>query len=562
MPSTLRIRFSLIFLLTLAFPALPGFTPECQAAKAPEEDILRLDSGPIVRNPDGVYQGIPYAAPPTGDLRWKAPQPAPAWTEPREFDEPGPVCPQPTADGDPMSEDCLYLNVTTPARSPDARLPVMVYIHGGAFIGGAGSLEIYEGEALTDKSVVLVTINYRLGALGYLAHPLLSEESPDNVSGNYGLLDQLKALKWVKTNIAAFGGDPDKVTVFGQSAGAESVCLLLVSPPAKGLFRAAIAESPVMTGSLRPLRKSLLTRFLGVGPDVVPAEEVGKALAARLGADKAPDVLAAMRRAPYEDIAKASKDFWKKYGLNVISMVWGPAVDGRVVPDHPVTLFKKGLWNAVPLMTGFNADESSAFLPGLAPDMFTPEGLSSYAAASFGPMAGARVLDALDSMEGAGLTGERARVARLLSATWFEAWNEFMAEEAAASGQSVYAYRFTRPIPQGAMDILTDEAGADAMPVEELGVPHSAEIFSVFGFTPFLLGFDGEDDAFANEVSAYWANFARTGDPNGPGLPRWPGFRPGPDARCQELGGTIQSVPCPDGPLSGPIRETWLDAIY
>jgi para-nitrobenzyl esterase len=561
MPATFRRPLALTLLLALCIMTF-GFAPAALAEGAPDADILRLDSGPIVRNPDGVYAGIPYAAPPVGDLRWKAPQPAAAWTEPRECDAPGPVCPQPTADGDAMSEDCLYLNVTTPAASPDAKLPVMVFIHGGAFIGGAGSLEIYEGEALTGKGVVLVSINYRLGALGFLAHPLLSDESPDNVSGNYGLLDQIKALEWVKANIAAFGGDPDRVTIFGQSAGAQSVGMLLVSPMAKGLFRAAIAESPVMVGSLRPLKKSFLTRILGVGPNVPPAEEVGKALAARLGADQAPDVLAAMRRAPYEDIVAAGADFWSKYGLNVINMVWGPVVDGRVIPDHPVALFKKGRWNKVPLMTGFNADESSTFLPGLAPDMFTPEGLSAFAGASFGPVAGARILDALESMKGAGVTGERARVARFLSAAWFEAWDEYMAAQAAASGLPVYAYRFTRPIPQGAMDVITDEAGADAMPVKELGVPHSAELFSVFGFTPFLLGFDGDDDAFSHDVSAYWTNFAKSGNPNGPGLPQWPVFTPGRNARCQELGATIREIPCPDGPLSGPIRETWLDASY
>ncbi|HEX9082769.1 MAG TPA: carboxylesterase family protein, partial [Holophagaceae bacterium] len=251
-------------------------------------DTISVDSGPILREASGVYKGIPYAAPPVGSLRWRPPAPPAAWTEPRRFDDFGPSCPQHDPDG-PADEDCLTLNVWTPPRPAGEKLPVLVFIHGGAFVSGAGSQVLYDGSALAGEGLVVVTFNYRLGVLGYLAHPLLSAESPDGVSGNYGLRDQIAALDWVRRNIAAFGGDPGRVTVFGESAGAESVALLLVCPQAKGLFRGAILQSPALPGSLRHLREPR--------PGAVPAETVGERIASRLSADKAPDPLAALRAA-------------------------------------------------------------------------------------------------------------------------------------------------------------------------------------------------------------------------------------------------------------------------
>ncbi len=560
-PAVRRCVFAALAFLVLA--PVPG-------AFAADE-VLRLTGGPAQRRADGVYRGIPYAAPPVGERRWKPPAPPVSWTDPREFDAYGPVCPQPTADGDPMSEDCLTLNVTAPAEASPAGsgngLPVMVFFHGGSFIGGAGSLSLYEGENLVDRGVILVTVNYRLGPLGYLAHPLLSAESPDGVSGNYGLLDQIAALTWVRDNIAAFGGDPAKVTIFGQSAGAESVCLLLVSPLARGLFRAAIAESPVMTGSLRPLRTSFLDKALALGPRVRSAEELGLALAEALGADKAPDVLAAMRAASYEELIKSGSGLWRDYGLAVAGLVYGPAVDGVAIPDHPVRLMRGGAWNAVPVMTGTTADESAIFLPGLDPSLATPEGLAAYAAASFGPEAGARLLSVLD----AGPGDAKSRLVRLLNASWFGAWDVFFADEAAKAGQPVHVYRFARPLPQGALDVLTDEADADSLDAGILGVPHSAELFSVFGFTSFLLGFDGEDEAVSRDMAGYWTSFAKTGDPNDSGTPGapgeakpafWPLLTPGEKARVLSIGETIAGTPRAVDPLVPLIQATWLDTTY
>jgi len=234
------VKVTAIFLLLLILP-IGIFADEKKT------NVVQLDSGPIIgKVEDGVsiFLGIPYAAPPVGKLRWKPPQKIASWTQLRNSTVFGPSCPQPDQqDTSKFSEDCLYLNVWTTAKNPDERLPVMVWIHGGAFNFGSGSLPEYDGKNLSKKGVVVVNINYRLGPFGFLVHPLLSRESAHDTSGNYGLLDQIAALKWVQKNIESFGGDPDRVTIFGQSAGSRSVTLLMISPLSAGLFHRAIAES-------------------------------------------------------------------------------------------------------------------------------------------------------------------------------------------------------------------------------------------------------------------------------------------------------------------------------
>jgi len=295
------VKFRYLLFLPLIF---------CVAKTFALDDPVRIDSGLVSglaacdKGDVRVYKGIPFAAPPVGDFRWREPQPVKPWDRVRECKEYGPWCPQPRSmvgfeSGNEFSEDCLYLNIWTPAKSAKEKLPVMVWIHGGGCTTGSGATKTYDGTKLAQNRVVVVTINYRLGPFGYFAHPLLSKESPHGVSGNYGHLDQIAALRWVKLNIAAFGGDPGCVTIFGESAGSMSVCRLMVSPLAKGLFHRAIAQSGGAHGRNRHLKekKGLLNSM----------ESEGERLAAKLGCDKAPDVLQALRTKTSQELLEASE---------------------------------------------------------------------------------------------------------------------------------------------------------------------------------------------------------------------------------------------------------------
>lgn len=511
-------------------------------------DVLRIAPGPVVRSDDGVYKGIPYAAPPLGGLRWRPPKPPLAWTEPREFDEFGPQCPQPDADEE-TSEDCLTVNIWTPPGTTGAKLPVMVFIHGGAFVEGAGSLPLYDGAQLAGAGVVVVTMNYRLGALGFLAHPLLSAESGQGVSGNYGLLDQRAALAFVRDSIAAFGGDPGNVTVFGQSAGAASILLHLTSPGSRGLFHRAVLQSPVGPGAVRPLRV----------PErgVVPAEEIGRRIASRLGADTAPDVLAALRDVPVQDILAASAQD-SGPGLEVAGILCSPTVDGVVVPGRVVDLIRQGRHDKLPLIVGTMSDEGSLFLAGLRPAVTSAADYRALMDTWFGP-------DAKKVLAGRPGTGAswRADLSRLVTVRWFETLALRLAREWAESGAPCFVYRMSRTLPDAALSILADEAG-DESPIDP-GTPHSADIFPVFGYMPWYLGFDDADRGFSRVVRSYWTGFAAAGRPGGPGLPAWPRFDPGRPARM-EFGapGDAPAVmrPVPADPLRAPVERAWETTMY
>lgn len=511
-------------------------------------DVLRITPGPVARDADGVYKGIPYAAPPVGELRWRPPRPAQAWAEPREFDEFGPQCPQPDA-ADATSEDCLTLNIWTPPGTTGAKHPVMVFFHGGAFTGGAGSLPLYDGGKLAQAGVVAVTVNYRLGALGFLAHPALSAESGQGVSGNYGLLDQRAALAFVRDNIAAFGGDPGNVTVFGQSAGAASILLHLTSPGSQGLFHRAVLQSPVGPGALRPLR----TPERGV----VPAEEIGRRVAARLGADTAPDVLAALRAASVEDILAVSRP-GAEAGLEVAGILCSPTVDGVVVPGRPADMILEGRHARIPLVVGTVADEASLFLAGLRPAVASAADYRALMDRWFGPDA----KKVLAGRPGTGATWP-ADLERVVTARWFEALALFLARKWAESGTPCFVYRLDRPLPDAALAILADEAG-DASPVDP-GTPHGADIFPVFGYMPWYLGFDGADRDFSRVMRAYWTGFAATGQPAGRGLPAWPRFDPGRPARMEfgAAGGApaVMRAVRPD-PLFSLVERAWGTTMY
>lgn len=451
------------------------------------------------------YLGIPYAAAPVGELRWRAPQPAAPWTGLRHADHFGPNCQQAPAPGGfrawtgeylikgPVSEDCLTLNlwvppapaassapalpgaVTAPAKPPKP-LPVLVWVHGGAFINGGATVPVYDGEHLAAKGVIVVTVNYRLGVYGFLSHPALRKENPDNASGNYGLLDQVAALRWVHDNIAAFGGDPQRVTLAGQSAGAAAVHHLIASPLAKGLFQQAIAES----GSGMGLRV----------PDGAAADAVGTRLADKAGASD----LAALRRLSPEQLDKAAS-----------GLAFGPSVDGLVLPAAG---YVGRNTNDVPVLTGLTADEGSSMADtyGAA----TPESFAATLRQRYGALAPefAKLYPA-STAEQAGSAQVQLDRDRGLASTW-----QWAARRMAASTQPVYLYLFSHVEP-----------GPEAA---RYGAFHSSEIPYVFGtLDKALRPFADEDHALSRIVSGYWVNWIAHGDPNWLGLPAWPRARAG-----------------------------------
>jgi para-nitrobenzyl esterase len=318
--------------------------------------VVRTDkgyiSGTLIGEPGkevSIFRGIPYAAPPVGDLRWKPPQPAAPWEGIRECTQFSHISPQIYMPGMsppfPMSEDCLYLNVLTPARQPDEKLPVMVWMHGGGYRMGCGNDRTWNNYRLPRYGVVLVTLNHRLGPMGLLAHPALSKESPNGVSGNYLFLDLIASLEWVRDNIAAFGGDPDNITIFGESGGGAKVSIMMSSPLAKGLFHRAICESG-----------TALAIFLS--KPLAEIENSGKTLFEKLGIDSAVDPLERARAIPWEKIIEANQAMETPYTpASPPVFVWDAAVDGWLLAEIPENTFKSGLCNAVPLMVSANLGE-------------------------------------------------------------------------------------------------------------------------------------------------------------------------------------------------------------
>jgi len=319
-------------------------------------NIIKTDkgyvSGTIIGEPGkevSIYRGIPFAAPPVGDLRWRPPQPAEPWEGIRECTQFSYISPQPIMPGMsgemPQSEDCLYLNVVTPAREPDEKLPVMVWMHGGGYSMGCGNDKIWNYHRLPQYGVVVVTVNHRLGPIGLLAHPALSKESPKGVSGNYLFLDLIASLQWVRDNIAAFGGDPDNVTIFGESGGGAKVSIMMSSPLAKGLFHRAICESGTALAIL--LSKPL-----------ADIENSGKVLFEKLGIDSAVDPLEQARAIPFTKIIEASQAMeTPRTPASRPAFVWDAAVDGWVLPESPENTFRSGFCNAIPLIVSANLGE-------------------------------------------------------------------------------------------------------------------------------------------------------------------------------------------------------------
>jgi para-nitrobenzyl esterase len=453
-------------------------------------DIIKVDGGRIsgTVNPSGdihIFKGIPFAAPPIGPLRWKEPQALASWKGVRACTAfgPSPMQNKPVPFSywseeflipkEPISEDCLYLNVWTGAKSSREKHPVMVYIYGGGFSSGGSAVPIYDGEAMAKKGIVFVSINYRVGVFGFFAHPELTRESGKNASGNYGIMDQLAALRWVQRNISSFGGDPRNVTIAGQSAGSFSVNALVASPLGKNLFRRAICESGAsFTNPVQTLAK---------------AEEEGVRVAQSLKASS----LADLRNIPAEELQKKSSPFR------------GIIVDGYVLPESVSSIFAAGRENQVDLLTGWNQNEGLLF-----GQVKTAENFKKDAAQKYGADASTFLLfypAATDSEASA----SQYNLSRDMI---FGVQNYVWANLQSDHGAAVYVYRFTHRVPG---------VGAAA----NFGAFHTGEVpYAYNNLRMVNRPWGPADSVLADRMSSYWANFTATGNPNGKGLPDWPAY--------------------------------------
>jgi para-nitrobenzyl esterase len=432
-----------------------------------------------------VYRGIPFAKPPVGELRWRAPQPPLKWKGVLDASK---FAPGPMQDGNPpsgKSEDCLYLNIWTPAKSANEKIPVFVWIYGGGFSFGSTSEPVYSGEELAKKGVVFVSIAYRVGQLGFLAHPELSSESPNHVSGNYGLLDMIAGLQWIKKNIAAFGGDPNKVTIFGESAGGIAVSMLCASPLAKGLFTGAISQSG---GSFGPTRSV-----------TYPGENMKTlSLAENDGINFA-------KKAGVTSIEKLRK-------LNADSLPSGfglpggwPIVDGYVVPDDQYKLYEAKKYNDIPVLIGYNSDEGASFSREKKPEEYV-KGVK----ARYGKFADDLIKAyPVDSNSVPKTARDLARDAAFGWQTW--SWARLQSQ----TGKSKVFYYYFDQHPDYPKD----------SPKFGFGSPHGQDVAYVFKHLDASKPETTKTDLEISEAMAtYWTNFAKFGDPNGKGVPVWPAF--------------------------------------
>jgi para-nitrobenzyl esterase len=453
--------------------------------------VTTTQSGAVEGTASGgvlIFKGIPYAAPPIGALRWRPPQPVAGWPQTRDATQFGAACPQPERPDRPLklgptSEDCLYLNIWTPALA--GRHPVMVWLHGGAFRIGSGSVPIYDGTQFAKSGVVLVTLNYRLGRFGFFAHPALAAANPADARGNYGLMDQAAALEWVKANIAAFGGDPGNVTLFGESAGGASVLHLLTSPKAAALFQKAIVES----GGGHQIDRALDTTRLRSS-----LTEEGIAWARGLGV--APDADASALRA--FTTAQVLGDGQLAAGLAAV----GPVIDGDWVPDDPGVRLQHGDFQHVPVLIGANSYEASV----LTAFETTPTQLVQRAGIDRAK---------LERLYAGMAVDEAALAARAFGDATFVSGARFVAGAVSNRDLPAYLYHFDY--------VLERRRGKVA------GAGHGTEIpyvFDSFGELPPIVRLltTGADDEMARRVHRYWVNFATTGDPNGAGQPNWPRY--------------------------------------
>ena len=478
------IKQLLSFLLLPMFVVAAVFTGNTK----PATDKIKIEGGIVAGVSNGdiqIFKGIPFATPPIGALRWKAPLPVQPWSGVKICDKFGPspmqAKPAPFSmwseefliPAEPISEDCLYLNVWTGAKTPKEKRAVLVWIYGGGFSSGGSACPIYDGTAMAKKGIVFVSINYRVGIFGFLAHPELSKESANHASGNYGLMDQIAALKWVQKNIGSFGGDPDNVTIAGQSAGSMSVNCLVASPLAKGLFQKAIAESGAS--------------FTNPGATLSDAEAGGNKIMQSLNVVSIAD----MRNLPAEELMKKAQG------------VRGPVVDGYVLPGSIASIFDQHKENKVNLLTGWNEDEGLLFGPLKNAAQFRADATKRYGADS------GRFLQYYPAATDAEASASQLKLSRdqifgIQNYTWANVQSDH--------GPKVYVYRFMRKPP------ATGE-------YKKYGAFHTAEVPYAYDNLAFVnRPWEAVDYALATTMSAYWANFIKKGDPNGQGLAPWSAY--------------------------------------
>jgi para-nitrobenzyl esterase len=455
-----------------------------------EPDLVVTTSGPVrgqLAEEYRAFLGIPYAAPPVGERRWALPEAPAPWTEPRDATQYGLACPQygmgplPAPAND---EDCLFLNVWSPNPAP-TNAPVMVWIHGGGFVLGAGSNSSYSGHVLAQKGVVVVTFNYRLGPLGFLAHEALVDPEQRPLA-NLGLHDQLAALRWVRDNITVFGGDPGNVTIFGESAGASSVYLHLVMPASAGLFHRAVMQSGV----------------LPVAPTLTEAQATGAALAEALDCGSAADVLACLRSASVRDVLDA---LGSQESFFFAPFTWLPVLDGELIPATPYSLVEAGELNPVPVLLGNNADEGSLFLL-LEGRGKTAEDYQEFVEWRGGEHAAA--LAAEYPLED--YASPDAALAQIIADGSFVCPTRIAARALTEAGVDTRVYLFTHAVT--------------IMGISDLGAFHGAEIYYVMGAPTVGVSLDADDLALSEAMQGYWTRMARDGDPNGDGAVDWPAY--------------------------------------
>lgn len=473
-------KITVLISMFILFFVVQSFAQQTSPVKV-KEGIVKG----TIENGLNVYRGIPFAAPPVGDLRWKAPQPAVKWKGVKQTTR---FAPAPMQGGNPpsgKSEDCLYLNIWTPAKTAKEKIPVLVWIYGGGFSFGSTAEPGYSGAKLAKKGVVLVSIAYRVGQLGFLAHPDLSAENPNHVSGNYGILDQIAGLQWIQKNIAAFGGDPNKVTIFGESAGGISVSMLCASPLAKGLFHGAISESGGSFGPTRP------TTFPGENMKTLTmAEADGKSYAQKVGVSS---------------VAELRKMEADKLPMGMGMGGGWPITDGYVIPDDQHKLYEAGKYNDVPVLIGYNSDEGASFSREK-----TPEEYYAGVKARYGKFA-----DDLIKAYPAAQTSvpKTARDLARDAAFGWQTWS--WARLQAKTGKSKVFFYYFDQHPEYPKD----------SPRYGFGSPHGQEVAYVFmNLDASNLQTTKSDLEISEAMGTYWTNFAKYGDPNSAGVPKWPTF--------------------------------------